>query len=127
LTAARAQADKPAPGRPNIVLIVADDLGWADVGWQNPEVLTPNPDELAAPGVRVEQHYVFPTCSPTHTALLTGRNPSRYGILGPISGRSELAVPTDTVSLADVLASHRLHERQRRTAPERTLMKQWAA
>ncbi len=100
-----ARGDHPPSRRPNILLIVADDLGWADVGWHGEEIETPNLDALAASGVRLEGHYVFPTCSPTRTALLTGRNPSRFGILGPISGRSELAVPKGTLTLADALAA----------------------
>jgi arylsulfatase A-like enzyme len=100
-----AWADGPLSGQPNILFIVADDQGWADVGWHNREVQTPNLDALAATGVKLENHYVFPTCSPTRAALLTGRNPSRFGILGPIAGRSEQAVPTETLSLADVLTS----------------------
>ena len=58
---------------PNIVVIVADDLGWADVGYHGSPIRTPNLDRLAAGGVRLEQHYVAPVCSPPRTALLTGR------------------------------------------------------
>jgi len=97
------QAAEPKASGPNIVMIVADDLGWNDVGYHGSEVLTPNLDRLAASGVRLERHYVFPTCSPTRAALLTGRNPSRYGILGPIDGRSTLALPAGTVTLAHLL------------------------
>jgi arylsulfatase A-like enzyme len=89
--------------RPNIVLIVADDLGWNDVGFHGSEIATPNLDRLATSGVRLDGHYVFPVCSPTRTALLTGRNPSRFGILSAIGEPSTLSVPADTVSLADVL------------------------
>ena len=98
-----AQAADPTAGGPNIVIIVADDLGWNDVGYHGSEILTPNLDRLAAMGVKLERHYVFPTCSPTRAALLTGRNPSRYGILGPIGGRSTLALPAGTVTLGNVL------------------------
>ena len=91
--------------RPNVIVIVADDLGWNDVGYHNPEIQSPNIDRLAAGGVRLEHHYVFPTCSPTRCALLTGRNPSRFGILGPIDGRSGQSIPPGTVTLADVLAT----------------------
>jgi len=94
-----------AAERPNIVVIVADDLGWRDVGYHGSEIATPNFDRLAAEGVRLEAHYVFPVCSPTRAGLLSGRNPSRYGILGPIGGRSELALPTETHTLADLLKS----------------------
>jgi arylsulfatase A-like enzyme len=96
-----------AEERPNVVLIVADDLGWNDVGYHNPEIKTPNLDRLAARGVRLEHHYVFPTCSPTRCALLTGRNPSRFGILGPIDGRSGRSIPPGTVTLAHVFGSQR--------------------
>lgn len=91
--------------RPNIVVIVADDLGWNDVGYHGSEILTPNLDRLADTGVKLEHHYVWPTCSPTRTALLTSRNPSRFDVLGPIGGRSEQAVPPATLTLADVLKS----------------------
>lgn len=89
--------------RPNIVVIVADDMGWADVGYHGSEIATPNIDALAASGVKLEQHYVFPTCSPTRAALLTSRNPSRFGIMGPIGGRSRQALPVETLTLADLL------------------------
>jgi arylsulfatase A-like enzyme len=99
-------ADRPI-ARPNIVVIVADDLGWRDVGYHGSEIRTPTLNALAAGGVRLEQHYAWPTCSPTRTALLTSRNPSRFGILGPIDGRSRLAVPPETVTMADVLKGRR--------------------
>jgi arylsulfatase A-like enzyme len=102
-----ALASSPAPAaevvRPNIVLIVADDLGWNDVGYHGSEIRTPNIDALAGSGVKLEHHYVWPTCSPTRAALLTGRNPSRFDILGPIGGRSEQTLPKGTVTLADIL------------------------
>jgi arylsulfatase A-like enzyme len=91
--------------RPNIVVIVADDLGWHDVGYQGSEIKTPHLDRLARSGVRLERHYVFPTCSPTRAAFLSGRNPRHFGILGPIDGRSTLALPAETLTLADVLKS----------------------
>src|SRR6187399_2466903 len=59
------------PPRPNIVLIVADDLGWADVGWHGKEIKTPHLDGLAAAGAKLEQFYVQPVCSPTRAALMT--------------------------------------------------------
>ncbi|MEA2632304.1 MAG: arylsulfatase, partial [Chloroflexota bacterium] len=89
--------------RPNVVMIVADDLGWDDVGYHGSEIRTPNLDALAASGVKLEHHYVWPTCSPTRAALLTGRNPSRFDVLGPIAGRSEQTLPKGTVTLADIL------------------------
>jgi arylsulfatase A-like enzyme len=99
---AAAAAEKPVD-RPNILVIISDDQGWKDVGYHGSEIRTPNLDKLAATGVRLESHYVFPVCSPTRAGLLTGRNPSRFGILGAIGGRSEQALPADTVTLARAL------------------------
>lgn len=67
--------------RPNIVHIVADDLGWKDVGFNGAsDIRTPNIDRLAATGARFEQFYVQPMCTPTRAALMTGRYPFRYGL-----------------------------------------------
>jgi arylsulfatase A-like enzyme len=68
-----------AADKPNIVFILADDLGSYDVGWRGSEIRTPNLDRLAKSGVTLEQFYVQPVCSPTRAALLTGRYPFRYG------------------------------------------------
>jgi arylsulfatase A-like enzyme len=101
---ARARAGEPE--RPlNILVLVADDLGWRDVGYHGSEIKTPHLDRLAQEGVRLERHYVYPTCSPTRAGLLTGRNPSRFSIHGPIDGRSAAALPKDTVTLARALQS----------------------
>jgi arylsulfatase A-like enzyme len=60
-------------------LIVADDLGWHDVGFNGSKIRTPNLDALATAGARLDQFYVQPTCSPTRAALMTGRYPMRSG------------------------------------------------
>ena len=69
-----------APPRPNLVYILADDLGWKDVGFHGSDIRTPNLDRLAAGGVRLEQFYAQPFCTPTRAALMTGRYPHRYGL-----------------------------------------------
>jgi arylsulfatase A-like enzyme len=66
--------------RPNILFILSDDMGWADVSYHGGEIKTPNIDSLAAAGVRLEQFYVQPVCSPTRASLMTGRYPMRYGL-----------------------------------------------
>ncbi len=72
----RAQDASP----PNIVIILADDLGWADVGYRGSDILTPNIDRLAAEGMRLERFYATPFCSPTRSALMTGRDPIKLGV-----------------------------------------------
>ena len=69
-----------AEDKPNIVYIVADDLGWKDVGYHGSDIKTPNIDKLAADGARLEQFYAQPMCTPTRAALMTGRYPFRYGL-----------------------------------------------
>ena len=72
---------RAAPSKPNIVHIVADDLGWKDVGFNGcKDIKTPNRDALAAAGARFTQFYVQPMCTPTRAALMTGRYPFRYGL-----------------------------------------------
>jgi hypothetical protein len=61
------------PKRPHIILIVADDLGYNDVGYHGSDIRTPNIDRLALAGVRLENYYVQPVCTPTRSQLLTGR------------------------------------------------------
>jgi arylsulfatase A-like enzyme len=72
-------AGEPA-GKPNIVFIVLDDLGWKDVGYHGSEIKTPNIDSLAGSGAKLEQFYVTPLCTPTRACLMTGRYPIRQGL-----------------------------------------------
>ncbi len=70
-----------ASSKPNIVHIVADDLGWKDVGFNGcTDIKTPNIDKLAAEGATFTQFYVEPMCTPTRACLMTGRYPFRYGL-----------------------------------------------
>ncbi len=70
-----------AEDRPNFLVFLADDLGYADVGFTGgKDIKTPNLDKLAAAGARLDQFYVQPLCSPTRAALMTGRYPMRYGL-----------------------------------------------
>jgi arylsulfatase A-like enzyme len=71
----------PAADKPNIIHIVADDLGWKDVGFNGcKDIKTPNIDALAGGGATFTQFYVQPMCTPTRAALMTGRYPYRYGL-----------------------------------------------
>ena len=90
---------------PNILLIVSDDTGWHDVKYHGSEIKTPNIDKLVEEGVELNNFHVSPVCSPTRAALLTGRHPSRFGILGPISGGSKSTLPKEIVTLPEFLRS----------------------
>ena len=74
-----AAAESRSP-RPHIVYILADDQGWKDVGFHGSDIKTPNLDRLALGGVKLEQLYAQPMCTPTRAALMTGRYPHRYGL-----------------------------------------------
>jgi arylsulfatase A-like enzyme len=80
-----------APRQPNVVLIVADDLGWADLGSYGSKYhKTPNLDRLAAGGLRFTQAYAAaPVCSPTRAAIMTGKYPARLGITDWLPGRAD--------------------------------------
>src|SRR6056297_1729321 len=83
------------PEKPNILVILPDDMGWSDVGYHGSDIKTPNIDKLARNGVIINHHYVMPTCTPTRVSFLTGLYPSRYGILGPAYGEViDLGDPT---------------------------------
>ena len=69
-----------AADRPNVIVIVADDLGWNDVGFHGGNIDTPSLDRLAAEGVELNRFYTTPICSPTRAALMTGRDPMRLGV-----------------------------------------------
>jgi arylsulfatase A-like enzyme len=68
------------PVRPNIIFVMADDLGNADLGYRGAEIKTPTIDKLATEGVRLEAFYGEPVCTPARAALMTGRYPMRYGL-----------------------------------------------
>ncbi|XP_025083095.1 LOW QUALITY PROTEIN: arylsulfatase B-like [Pomacea canaliculata] len=65
---------------PNIIFMVADDLGWNDVGFNNPDIISPNLNKLAAEGVILNQSYVQPVCTPSRNAFLSGYYPFRSGL-----------------------------------------------
>ncbi len=100
---------KPAPGvhlRPNIVVILADDLGWGDVGVQGGDAIhTPHIDALASEGIRLTAFYASaPICSPSRAGLLTGRYPLRSGIMTALQAADDTFVRRLTYRLGVVFA-----------------------
>ena len=71
-----------AASQPNVIVFLADDLGWADVGFHGEDVIeTPAIDRIADEGVQLDRFYSTPICSPTRAALMTGRDPMRLGVV----------------------------------------------
>jgi arylsulfatase A-like enzyme len=91
-----------APSETNVVIFLADDLGWADVGYRGSEIETPAIDRLAREGVRLEHFYATPICSPTRSALVTGRDPLELGIAyDQIHPWYNAGLPPDAYTIAD--------------------------
>ena len=91
--------------KPNIITIITDDQGWADIGYNNPKVYTPNLDALAAESAVCTRHYSMPQCTPTRIAAFTGRYPGRFGNAG-LSASNEPAFPHGTLNLATFLKAN---------------------
>ncbi|WP_157899673.1 sulfatase-like hydrolase/transferase [Luteitalea pratensis] len=98
-----AHAQAAASARPNVVLIITDDMGWADLGaYGASDVRTPNIDSLARDGVRMTDFYSNgPVCTPTRAGLISGRYQQRYGIQAPL--------PTEGIPGGDVGLPSRGH------------------
>ena len=89
-----------APAKPNIVIILADDQGWGDLGINgNTNLRTPNIDSLARAGAMLDRFYVCAVCAPTRAEFLTGRYHSRGGVRGVSTGQERLN--TDERTIAD--------------------------
>lgn len=101
----------PAVAPPNIVIILADDLGWGDLGcYGHPSIRTPHLDQMAAEGMRFTDFYVAAcVCTPSRAALLTGRLAVRSGMAGTPKGRDVLfprdnnGLPTNEITIAAAL------------------------
>jgi arylsulfatase B len=104
-------APSPAPSSeeqkhpPNILIIVADDLGFGDVGFNGASFPTPGIDRIAHSGMALDHFYVSALCSPSRAGLLTGRYPHRYGIMGDtITPGSDFGLDPKEETIAQVLA-----------------------
>ncbi|CAM1305413.1 Uncharacterised protein g4037 [Pycnogonum litorale] len=89
---------------PNIIFIIADDLGWNDVSWHNDDILTPNLQALVDEGVTLERYYVQPSCTPSRSAFLTGRYPyhvgTQHGVFHPLEN---ISIPLSFTLLPELL------------------------
>ncbi|MFZ9241001.1 MAG: sulfatase-like hydrolase/transferase, partial [Chitinophagaceae bacterium] len=95
-----AQKINAAP-KPNVLIIIADDQGWGDLGFTgNKTVATPNLDRLAKSGTILDRFYVSPVCSPTRAEILTGRYHVRTGVSGTSTGRVRLDLDETTIAEA---------------------------
>jgi arylsulfatase A-like enzyme len=103
---------QPAVARPNVVLIITDDVGYGDVGsYGAPDIATPNIDSLARDGVRLTDFYANgPSCSPTRTGLISGRYQQRYGLEAPLGSQAqadwERGLPATGHSLPQLLKNN---------------------
>ena len=89
--------------QPNVVLIVADDMGFGDVGYNGAEIATPHLDQLAAEGIVLDRFYTSPLCSPSRAGLLTGRYGLRMGIAEPVTMADTVGLPQAETTLAEAL------------------------
>ena len=100
---AQAAVNKSSP--PNIIVILADDLGWNDVGYHGSEINTPNLDRLAAEGLELDRFYAQPTCSPMRAALMTGKSPKTLGISRAIAKNQKVGLDLSEIILPQRLNS----------------------
>lgn len=108
-SAAAAASTAAEPARPNIVFILADDLGWGELGcYGQTKIRTPNIDRMAAGGMRFTQHYSgAPVCAPSRSVLMTGLHLGHTPIRGnrqatPGKGEGQWPIPAETLTLAEV-------------------------
>jgi arylsulfatase A-like enzyme len=104
MTASPPASPSAGKRRPHIVVILADDLGNADLGYRGSPIHTPHLDALAAGGVRLEAFYGQPVCTPARAALMTGRYPMRHGLQTLVIFPSHTyGLPTDERTLPEAL------------------------
>lgn len=93
---------------PHIVFLLADDLGWADIGYRaGSDVLTPHLDTLAASGVKLNHLYTQLVCSPSRGAIMTGKYPFKLGLShGFIAAGAPYGLPLTERTMAQELSAH---------------------
>ena len=92
------------PYKPNILYILADDMGFGDVSWNNPDMQTPVLERLARTGVILDQFYTQPKCSPSRAALMTGLYPYKTSMQrGSIGPFRPTGLPTVLPTLPELL------------------------
>jgi arylsulfatase A-like enzyme len=102
--AALRATDAPKPSKPNIVFILADDLGYSDVGFLGgKDIQTPHLDKLAHAGTILDSFYVQPVCSPTRAALMTGRYPIHNGVYTAVTPQAHWGLPLQERTLPSAL------------------------
>jgi arylsulfatase A-like enzyme len=99
--------------KPNIVYILADDIGWGELGWQgggkHRGAPTPTLDEMAFEGMRFWSAYAEPSCTPSRIAIMTGRHPVRTGLLSVLWPGQEDGLSPEEVTVAEVLSGAGYH------------------
>nr|WP_303921257.1 sulfatase-like hydrolase/transferase [Draconibacterium sediminis] len=98
-------AGNETTSKPNIIIILADDLGYADVGFHGSDIKTPHIDRIASEGVVLEQYYACPMCSPTRAGLMTGRYPIRFGLMrAVVPPQRVFGMPPEETTIAEMLS-----------------------
>lgn len=95
-------ASKKDISQPNIIFILADDMGYSDMSWQGSDIQTPNLDKMKAEGMFLARNYVQPQCTPSRVAFLTGNYPYRYGLHEHIVMSSSYSgIPSEAKTVAE--------------------------
>jgi len=112
---AAAHEAPPSSKKPNILYILLDDYGWADAGWHRPsnwtDLKTPNMDSLVQGGVDLDRHYAYKFCSPTRSAVQSGRNPIHVNVVNVDMGKHNASesltgyagIPPDMTGMAELM------------------------
>lgn len=91
----------------NIMIIVADDLGWNDVSFHGSDIRTPSIDNLTKEGIVLNRFYTCPVCSPTRAGILTGKYPNRFGLRYGVCAPASLSgLPPDEITIAEYLSEN---------------------